>query len=238
MCLIIHKPADLRFDVNAVKSAAEIHSDGFGIMWVEHGKVQCYKSADMTGLEDVVLSINEMTGVDVGLHLRYATHGSVRDDNCHPFINRGKRFGLMHNGVIRTVTTVGDETDSNAFCREVAFPALRKHGIEAASSIIETSHGIGNRTLIFTGAGEMARTGDWVERDGLYYSNSSAFYTYHKPAPVSYKASHYTPYFIEDFSGWSLNEIKSYVKKHPESVAEMIFDHLLTIDYEDSHYNS
>jgi hypothetical protein len=240
MCLIIHKPADCKFDINIVNNAAMMHSDGFGIMWLEDGKVQSYKSADMSGLETVVSSINEcdMAGIGVGLHLRYATHGSVRDGNCHPFVNKGKRFGLMHNGVIRTAKTVGDETDSNAFCREVAFPALRKHEITRAASLIEESHGTGNRTLIFSSKGEFVRTGSWVERDGLHYSNGTGFYAGYNTKWISSEPDYKTPYFIEDFSGWSLSQIKAYIKKYPDLAADMIYDHLMASEYENRSYNS
>lgn len=233
MCLIIHKPADARFDLNIVKDAAMMHSDGFGIMWVENDKVNAFKSADMAMLDDVVASVNELVGVEVGLHLRYATHGSVRDGNCHPFLSKNAKYGLMHNGVIQ-VERKGDETDSNAFCRTVAFPALRKHDLMSAADLIEQSHGSSNRTLIATASGEFVRTGSWISRDGLNYSNGSGFYSYYKPA--TYETAYTKPYFLEDFEGWSESKIAAYIKKHPTAVAEMIADHLAKSSYENGNY--
>lgn len=235
MCLIIHKPADALFDLDIVKDAAMMHSDGFGIMWVENGKVNAYKSADMTLLENVVSSVNEMTDFEAGLHLRYATHGSVRDGNCHPFLSKNSKYGLMHNGVI-SVERKGDETDSNAFCRTVAFPALRKHDLMSAADLIEKSHGSNNRTLIATASGKFVRTGNWISRNGLNYSNGSGFYSYYKPTVTVSETAYTKPYFIEDFEGWSESRIAAYIRKNPAEVAEMISDHLARTSYESGNF--
>lgn len=49
------------------------------------------------------------------MHFRFATHGSVRNRNCHPF--RDGDLFFAHNGVL-PYPSVGDRTDSEfAFLR-------------------------------------------------------------------------------------------------------------------------
>lgn len=242
MCLIIHKPAGHKFDRDIVHNAAILNPDGFGFMWIDNGKVEAYKSTDMRLIDDVLDGLDLHQNVDIGLHLRYATHGSVSNVNCHPFVSQRKRHGIMHNGVVRNVVLSGDESDTSAFCRQIAFPALKRHDLSTAATQIAESHGDGNKMLIASADGHFTRTGSWTERDGQFYSNGSSFYNWFAE-PKRYRASktdtRYTtdPMELFDFGDWTKDQIVKYVKRNPRAVADMIMDYNLQLDWKDTSFD-
>lgn len=244
MCLIIHKPAGTKFDREIVRNASVLNPDGFGFMWIENGIVEAYKSTDMNQIESVLDGFDLHPDIPVGLHLRYATHGSVTNVNCHPFVTKKHRYGLMHNGIVRNVVLSGDESDTRAFCRQIAFPTLQRHDLATASQKIADAHGDGNRMLIAAADGTFVRTGHWTERDGQFYSNGSSFYSYNSLKDwnrIGFGRSDYRmttdPQELIDFSDWTREQIVRYVKKNPHAVADMILHYNMELDWKDTAYD-
>jgi hypothetical protein len=230
MCLIVHKPAGRAFNLDLITQAASVNRDGFGLMWPEDGKLQTVKILDMTQLRHTVELFNKRPEIEAGLHLRYATHGTISNDNCHPFSRNG--FGLMHNGIISHVKTKGDESDTRAFCRAYAWPMLRRHGINVDTVYqLASLHGPGNRLLVADSAGNFARTGDWTEVEGCQYSNTSYFWSsksFAKRARIDFQ-----PDSILDMSSWSYHKIARYVKNNPKIVTDLIYQFFDDIIVED-----
>ena len=102
------------------------------------------------------------------IHFRWATHGSVRLENCHPFVKGNVVFA--HNGVL-PIHPTGDMTDSETAFRNIIYPAIQKHGFKSkkADDVINAV-AQGSRFAIMVGK-DVELIGDWHKMNGIYYSN-------------------------------------------------------------------
>ncbi|MDR0573842.1 MAG: class II glutamine amidotransferase [Tannerella sp.] len=120
MCVIIIKPAGVEMpETNILERAAIFNPHGFGLCTKE----RLYKTLneDLFLRETAKISIEE----PAIMHFRYATTGSVKLANCHPFVCKGVCFA--HNGVLN-VNTGKDMTDSETFLRNEVMPLVNKYG--------------------------------------------------------------------------------------------------------------
>lgn len=102
------------------------------------------------------------------MHFRWATHGSVRLENCHPFVKGDVVFA--HNGVL-PIPSVNDMTDSEIALNEIVYPAIHENGFKSPQAdriIKEAAHG--SRFAIMVGK-EVELFGEWHMVNGIYYSN-------------------------------------------------------------------
>ena len=143
MCLIIYKPAGVESPGRALLERAHFFNhDGCGL---------CSPNAFYKGLSFEKLAA---TAAKVGLdepclyHFRWATHGSVKRANCHPFYDPATGTFFMHNGVL----------DSPDFAKAVC-------------------QVIGNSRFAFMQGRDVRLFGQWLEStDGLFFSNGRLFY--------------------------------------------------------------
>jgi hypothetical protein len=181
MCIIIHKPVGIAIPewltTDALAYLEWINDDGMGIMWPNGKQVCTIKSVGK--FEDwwpTAKSIWERTDVPVSIHFRMATHGKVSKEMAHPVLLRGRKIGLMHNGVLSGYERAHDASDTFLFAMKYLNPLegawWRNHGVKL---LVEDSIGSGNKMLVMTRSGETtiynARQGTW--KDGLWFSNSS-----------------------------------------------------------------
>lgn len=105
------------------------------------------------------------------LHFRYATHGSIKTENCHPFKDDETGVSFAHNGILNVVP-IDDMTDSETAFRTRFVPALRKHGFDS-KEFIEANHRTigGSRFAYIDPSGEYRLFGDFVHHKGCWYSN-------------------------------------------------------------------
>lgn len=193
MCVIIHKPKGVAITAEYLREAAKCNRDGFGIIYYDEvkKKVCTWKSA-VYNIEEIVKNLVPMKEVEMVLHFRIKTHGSVKDENCHPFqvLSReksGKDLWFVHNGMISGYTQQGDETDTMAFNRDYLRKVLR----HKPDLILEDAFREGTGKIIGQGSKLCFMTDDGtvvkvnadrgIERDGMWFSNNSPF-------PVTYQA--------------------------------------------------
>lgn len=100
--------------------------------------------------------------------IKYATHGSVKRDNCHPFKNRGLYFA--HNGVL-PIKSVNDMTDSETAFKNQLYPCFRDFGFESRQFDIMCRRIADNSRFAFLNKGKIKMVGKYYERNGVYYSN-------------------------------------------------------------------
>lgn len=84
----------------AFQRLSHLHADGWGTMWLDHGRVRRQRSAG-AGHTDAELTnaLNGHRSRAAVAHLRLATGGlSIRKTNTHPFVAEG--LGFAHNGSI------------------------------------------------------------------------------------------------------------------------------------------
>jgi glutamine---fructose-6-phosphate transaminase (isomerizing) len=83
--------------------------DSAGIALVSNGAMQIRKCAGRIGnLAQLIQKEPPRGSVGLG-HTRWATHGSVTDENAHPHVDQSGKLALIHNGVIENFQTLRDQ---------------------------------------------------------------------------------------------------------------------------------
>jgi len=215
MCILIHKPQGVKMPTNdQLEICFENNPHGAGIGWIDHDGLSHIRKGfmDVKSLKDFIQKNGRMLdSVDVVLHFRYATHGSIRVGNCHPFpvdvklvnlrnTNYTGYFRIMaHNGVISEFNKfTGGKTDlSDTICLA---KLIHEDGDDAAyiKDILTKGH---NKFVISDGNGVMKRFGQFIEDGGIFWSNSTYKpYTYKQWS--SYQSYDYYRKDDEDDSKW------------------------------------
>lgn len=106
---------------------------------------------------------------NVIIHFRYATNGSVKKRNCHPF--KSEDIWFAHNGILY-VSTRGDITDSEAAFRGYIMPVIRLfgYGSPEMDKVVKTI--IGNSRFAFMYKGKIKTYGHFEQIGDRLYSNS------------------------------------------------------------------
>src|SRR5580700_8380620 len=83
--------------------------DSAGIALVSNGTMQIRKCVGRIGSLAQLIQKEPPRG-SVGLgHTRWATHGSVTDENAHPHVDQSGKLALIHNGVIENFQFLRDQ---------------------------------------------------------------------------------------------------------------------------------
>lgn len=118
MCQIIYVPPKGFFPWEHLKTIYDNNPDGFGMMWIEDGKVQYLKG--LLSLNEIAKIIKHGPKTGVAYHFRYATRGIVDSENCHPFIIADD-VGMMHNGTIANLASDGGASDTAKFAEALRY---------------------------------------------------------------------------------------------------------------------
>jgi hypothetical protein len=123
MCLLLYKPANVEFSDVELRDFYNHNSDGFGVMYVEDGRVVTHKIvAKFKKVRRLYRQV--AAGRECALHFRYRTHGPVTRANAHPH-KVAEDVWMMHNGVLSGYGDVArgalkGESDTAHFSRELA----------------------------------------------------------------------------------------------------------------------
>lgn len=105
------------------------------------------------------------------IHFRYATHGSVRRANCHPFRDGAAGVSFAHNGVLPVIPR-GDKTDSETAFRRLLSPVIRLHGLGSPDLAAAVDEIIGGSRFAFLSDDARILTfGQFCGSGGCLYSN-------------------------------------------------------------------
>src|ERR1700756_5684923 len=83
--------------------------DSAGLPLVSNGAMQIRKCTGRIGsLTQLIQKAPPRGSVGLG-HTRWATHGSVTDENAHPHVDQSGKLALIHNGVIENFQPLRDQ---------------------------------------------------------------------------------------------------------------------------------
>lgn len=166
MCIIITKPAGVRVPPMAIIArCAALNPHGFGFAT----KDRIYKTLSFEDFKREIKTIRkDETAI---LHFRYATHGSIKTSNCHPFRDDKTGVSFAHNGVL-SITPIGDMTDSETAFRTRIVPTIKEHGFDS-DEFIKANHDIigGSRFAYIDKDGDYRLYGAFTHYKGCWYSN-------------------------------------------------------------------
>ena len=191
MCIIAAKPAG-----KAMPAASTIEQmwcrnhDGAGFMYAYGGKVHIEKGfmklGDLTNALKRVRSTVDLDSCAVVMHFRIATHGGVIPANTHPFpvtssigllqkLTCSTSLGVAHNGIISSVTPRKGISDTMEYIASQLGPLYKgvPNFYENPHLMEMVSNAVDSRLAFLTGEGKLYTVGNFVEDEGIMYSNSS-----------------------------------------------------------------
>lgn len=175
MCLLVFLSASGKMSEKHVEESWRCNPHGAGMAWVENGEVQIKKG--YMKLEDLKADLPLIAGKPAILHFRIASVGNKTADNCHPF-DAGGEWAMGHNGTIPNMTTVGEESDTSAFARDILQPILDADKTAIFDTKIQKELEAkipGSKMVLLNPLGQRVilneHLGHWVE--GVWYSNRS-----------------------------------------------------------------
>lgn len=181
MCLIVLKPKGLKIPDEYVYNAYDNNSDGFGAMWCQNGRVRVVQGIYKFGrIMDMVREWDEM---QVAMHFRFCTVGTVSIQNVHPFqvLSKeihGEDLWMMHNGTFSFLKPKDSHSDTWLFSKKLE-PVVGKIGIDELyrpNRVTKMGEKIGkhNKILFMRGNGSVTivNSESGFYEDGAWYSNA------------------------------------------------------------------
>ena len=167
MCILIVKPAKVRLpDYATLCRCADRNPDGFGFAVPE----KTFKSLSFDTFIKRLSEADE--DLPMLIHFRRATHGSIRQSNCHPFRDRESGISFAHNGVLH-IQNMTDKTDSETAFRLLFLPAIETFGFDTAKSNKAIESIIGSSKFAFlTDKGTIKTYGNFIKENGCLFSNT------------------------------------------------------------------
>jgi len=227
MCIIACKPIGLQMpDEDTITSMWYNNPDGAGIMYAYKGSVHIEKgfmSLDkfLAAIERINRNV-DLANCGVVMHFRITTHGGTSPENTHPFpisasIPALKKLvmktdvGVAHNGIIHNTPRSKDISDTMEYIASQLAPlkAALPRFWENKNAMLLVKNAIDSKMAFLDSAGGIHTIGDFVEHDGMLYSNRT-----YEDYWVSFK---HTSYYGWEFDGkkWSKD---TYTTKHPTAM--------------------
>jgi hypothetical protein len=183
MCIIIYKPTGkMMVDETIIETCFANNPDGAGYMIREfNDSIKIRKGfMDVESFKNSLNRERNLENKEVVLHFRIATHGSVKKGNCHPFpitrsiadlrrVSHNKlNYAIAHNGIIQGYSSKNKYNLSDTMQLSKKLVAMIHQPLEMKKYL----SGIHSRFIVFLPK-ETIITGEWIEEDGIKYSNAS-----------------------------------------------------------------
>jgi hypothetical protein len=174
MCQAIVKPRTNNIDESVLRAAWNSNPHGAGIAYREGDTIRLSKG--FFKLRSFLRAYRQVAHLDCLIHFRFATHGSLSADNCHPF-PVGRDSAMIHNGILAAYTPPPDDdrSDTRIFVNNLLNPLLTDvtstyRALRSVQQDLE-AHVRGNKLAFLTPDGFVIVNESWGEwQDGVWYS--------------------------------------------------------------------
>ena len=193
MCIIVAKKKGVKMPSDEIiKNCWDVNDDGAGIAWVEGGVVKAKKGfMKFKNYKNFIKRLArriDLDNTDIVMHFRITSVGETLPKMTHPFrvdttddkrrtlLNMEGQMFVFHNGTISGVKKFEKTySDTFAFTKGILQPMYninkKFHTDKRFLDIIETV--INGDKLAFITKEGIELVGDYVEEDGVFYSNYS-----------------------------------------------------------------
>ena len=170
MCVICVKPKGVEMpSKEMLKAMYKANHDGCGF---------CTPTKSYKGLS-LASFMREVKSVDINepciMHFRFATHGSVKRSNCHPFYDSETGTWFAHNGVL-DVMPDKDMTDSETAFRKYFVPYIKRYGLDSDRTRYVIDQVRAYSRFAFLQGEDIRLFGDYQQIEGCMYSNLRFLY--------------------------------------------------------------
>lgn len=190
MCIIAAKASGVTMPSrDTIRTMFDNNPDGAGLMWVENNRVHIEKGfmkyKSFAKALDKLEARLDLVKTPVVMHFRITTHGGTKPENCHPFpitdsIGALKKttshtdVGVVHNGII-SITPRKDISDTMEYIASQLAPLKRAlpNFYENKHAMTLVQNAIDSKMAFLTKEGKIYTTGDFIEDNGMLYSNHS-----------------------------------------------------------------
>jgi hypothetical protein len=151
------------------------NNEGGGLMWVQDGKLQTFKTYKYNDFEDMYFSLRSNPNIgNVVLHFRIATSGFKNPINLHPFLVN-EDLGFVHNGII---SGLGTAEHSDTYQFNELLQKLPTDFLSNESIVHFISEYITSSKLIFLDSQDNycimnEKFGHWDKEQDNWFSNDS-----------------------------------------------------------------
>ncbi len=166
MCVIIYKPAGVKLpNSDILDTAYQRNPHGCGLV----SPNIFYKGLSYNSFKKHLKVCSESESILI--HFRFATHGSVKRSNCHPFYDAETDTFFMHNGVLNGIRPNKDRTDSECAFRWFLQPIVKKYGLHSKEMSDTVKQIMGFSKFAFMQGSDVRLFGVFLYFDGCFYSN-------------------------------------------------------------------
>ena len=189
MCVICVSPQGTRQPgLSEIKRMFYRNPHGAGYMYARNGKVYIHKG--FMDLDAYIAALREerFTARDsVVYHFRISTQAGVNPEMTHPFplsnqlrhmreLDISCACGIAHNGIIRLTTDPWERrySDTALFITKYMSRILRSPDDLRNQEVLDKIYRLAeSKFAILDGSGYIATVGNFIEENGILYSNTS-----------------------------------------------------------------
>jgi len=189
MCMLCVIPPNVIPSRDKLENSALNNPDGFGFAIVIPSEKRIHVERTMNADASITRFLEMRTKYPEGYatwHARYATHGSLTVDNCHPFqvgVGNTQTY-LAHNGVLPVIEPQGDKrSDTRIFAEDIlpAIGGVTSLDNEQVWNILE-DFTQGSKVVILTVDPRanhqcylLHENKGWKDTSGVWWSNQSCY---------------------------------------------------------------